>query len=90
MAREWGRAWVGDWTDGGIFEILIPVILVGIHCCSSGSRRHLVTIRNYSFLGCYLWRRRRPSSASTSSRPLMSRAAFRVRIPVFRERRAGR
>ena len=38
------------WTDGGIFESVILVILVGIHCRSSGShiRRHLVVIR---FLG---------------------------------------
>jgi hypothetical protein len=36
------------WTDGGVFEIIIPVILVGIHCrCHSSIhiRRHLVVIR---------------------------------------------
>jgi hypothetical protein len=79
------------WTDGGIFESVILVILVGIHCRSSGShiRCHLVVI--IRFLGV-TWRRRRRGRkpSSTSGRPLIYRAAFSVRVPVFRESRAGR
>jgi hypothetical protein len=44
------------WTDGGVFEIGIPVILVGIHCRRSSSsihiRRHLVVVIHFLGVTC--------------------------------------